>query len=323
MGSRGPLRANVLMEMSGTLAVGELRSNRTAAGRARWLALRQQSLGASDVACALDIPGAYTSSFALWWAKQADAPTEVNDELTEEQEWGLRLEDAIAAKFAELHPELEVFRPPRVIYRHPKYPWATCTPDRLAVRVDGTGGLIPIELKTDQNADRWGDTMPAHIEHQLPWQCGVFGVRSGYVAALVHKRYHEYQREYTDAHIDDLFDRGRAFWESLGGEPPEIDGHASTTAVLMRRHSDIEARDVVVPVELADEYAAALADEKTAEARTAAAKNRLRAAMGTARTAIDVSGRRVAVRGRYERAGYTVGPTVVDEIRQARGKGSR
>lgn len=319
---RGPTQAALLVQKSGTRAVGILRTNRTPAARRRWLIERQRSLGASDIACALDIPGAYTSSFALWWAKQPGAPFDVNEELTEEQEWGLRLEDAIAAKFAEGHPELYVFRPPFAMYRHPDHEWMTTTPDRLAVRCDGTGGIIPVELKTDQNADRWGDEMPPHIEHQLPWQCGVFGVRFGYVAALVHKRYHEYRREYTSTYLADLIDRGRQWWESLGGEPPEIGGHHSTTVALMRRHPEVEARSVIVRGDLIAEYTVALAMEREGKEAAARAKNRMRAAMGSAGLAVDVLGRKVATRSRHDRAGYTVAPTVVDEIRQAKGKGS-
>jgi putative phage-type endonuclease len=318
----GVRTATVLLGTAVITAVPVVRFNRTPKDRARWLKARQQSLGASDVAAAIGVPGAYTSPFALWWAKQPDAPAGDPD-MTEEQEWGLRLEAAIAGKFAEQHPELYVIKPPACMYRHPDEPWITASPDRLTID-HTTGALAPLELKTDQNPARWdAESFPDMYRVQLAWQCIVLGVFVGYLAALVGKRYREYRVEFTAEYLNDLLAAAETFWKSLDGEPPDIDAHDSTRAVLLRLNADVDADQVAfVGDDLADEYEQACDELAAVTARRETAVNRMLAAMGTAGRAITSTGREVASRRRYTRRAYTVAASQVDALWRTQQRGS-
>lgn len=297
-------------------ATGKLRSNRTPKARAAWLALRQTGIGASDVAAILGIEGAYSSPFALWWAKQPGAPLP-SGEMDEEQEWGLRLEDAIADKFVEGHPELYTLKPPAALYVNNGRPWQMCSPDRLTVRCDSPL-LAPLELKTDQNPKRWGDWPPECYRVQLLWQCAVFGVTVGYLAALIGKRYREYRIEFGQDELDEVVGIVDAWRVSLKGEPPDVDGHDATRAAVLRLYpnADLGLR-AVVPADVVAEYETADDEAKAAADRLAAAKNRMVLAMGSAGKAITEGGRVVCARRTYDHPGAVIKPYRVDAIWRA------
>jgi putative phage-type endonuclease len=285
--------------------------------RERWLTLRQSGLGASDWAAALGVEGAYSSPFALFWAKQPGAPLEMG-EMTEEQEWGLRIEDAIADKFAEDHPDLFVFRAPAHVWQHPELPWALCTPDRLTYDFE-TGVLAPLELKTDQNPQRWGDDPPECYWWQLLAQVAVFGGTVGYMAALIGKRYRSYRIEFTPEQIADGIERAGAFWSQVqSGVAPDVDGHDSTRVTLIRISPGlVPEAQTILPADLIESYESADDDVKAALARLDEAKNRVRAAMGSAGVATDVAGRKVASHLVFKVGETTRKAYVNDQIRRA------
>lgn len=297
--------------------IGLTKPEQIEARRQKWLELRQRSLGASDVPSLFGCDGAYSSEFALWWAKQDGAPIEFGD-MTEEQEWGLRFEDAIADKFADNHrTDLHVFKPTAHMWRHPDYEWVTCSPDRLTVDT-ATGRLRPLELKTDQNPDRWGDDPVEAYDVQLMWQCAVFGVNDGYLAAVINKRYREYARHYDQEEIDTAIGRAEVFWLSLKGDPPEVDGHDATRQTLARLMPGVEkGMKIVIGSELVAEYETASDGYRDAKAAKKLAENRLRQAMGMGHIAIDEQGRKVADRRVFKHPGSTVAPHMVDGIWRA------
>jgi predicted phage-related endonuclease len=268
-----------------------------------WRAMRQRSIGASEVASVLGVAGAYSSPFAMWWAKQPDAPLPA-DRRTEAQEWGHRFESVIADKFGENHPDLYVFRPPDALYRHPELSWLTCTPDRLTVD-PATGVLAPLEVKTDEVAGRWGDTPPEPHELQVLAQCAVFGVRVGWLAAVVAKRYREYRLEFTDARMCEVLGGCAAFWLSLSGSPPEVDGHEATRERLAA-YPVTAGTVATVPTLLAEDFRDAFAVYAAAKDRRERLKNRMRAAMGDAQWAEDPMGRRVATRSVFDHPGSVI-----------------
>jgi putative phage-type endonuclease len=309
-----------------TVAIPLLPPVRSKRDRARWLAERHRYICASDVAAILGVPGAYKSAFALWWQKTQGW---ASDEQAEEQEWGHRLEDAVARKFAENHPELKVRKPPASLWASDKHDWMACTPDRLATHAGYLSDLRPVELKTDQNQRRWGEEPPDLYRVQLLWQCAVLqglpyldgdtwcgGPYRGHLAALVGKRYHEYDLEFAPGEIADTIDAVRPFHESLlAGVPPEVDGHASTTEALELLYADYDPDEVaVVDAALAVRYVERRTRAAVAKAELREVENELRAAMGRAGTAIAPSGRTIARRSVFKRMGYSVAPAEVDRL---------
>jgi len=282
--------------------------------RAGWLTLRQRGIGASDIATVLKLPGAYSSPFALWWAKKLGW----RSEQTEEMEWGHRLEGAVAAKFQDEHPDLDVTVPGSSLWRHPDIPWALCTPDRFVS--DGYTEW-PLELKTDQNAKRWGDEPPAIYRAQLMWQCFVFGVDRGWLAVLVGKTYHEYALTFTQVEMERAAGEAALFMASLDkGEPPWIDESEATTVALAALHSDIIDKSVSLDPNLIRELRVSYDNMKAAKEALRYAENLILDALGDAAEGHDHEGRRVVKRVRFPRAGYTVPPTVVTQLRKYLGE---
>jgi predicted phage-related endonuclease len=309
-----------------TAAIPLLPPLRSRRSRERWLDARRQYVCASDIAAILDVPGAYRSAFAVWWGKKAGWST---DQLSEEAEWGLRLEPAMARRFAEAHPELRVIRPPASLWRHPDHTFAACTPDRFALTSRPANAapawdLRPVELKSDQNGRRWGEQPPEVYRVQLAWQALVLGVRAGYLAVLVGRRYREYFLEFGQAELEAMLDPAREFHESLRrGDPPDVDGHPSTTEALETVYADFDPDyRTVVDADLADRYERAYTEAAAAKALLRATENELRAAMGMAGQAMTPTGRLIARRLRYKRAGYSVAPGEVDQLRHEAARGA-
>jgi putative phage-type endonuclease len=293
---------------------------RGALQRRRWLALRQEGIGSSDIATILGCEGAHSSRFALWWQKQPGASL-VDLEPTEAMEWGARLEQAIADKFAELHPSLVVARPPAHMYAHPEIDWARATPDRVAVDRVEPGIIFPVEVKTDANPHRWEAGPPDMFRVQLAWQCIVLGVRRGFLAALItpSKHYIEFDITFERSELDDILLDAGEFIASLSGFPPEIDGHRETRAELMRQSSSVDkSLSVALAMPLVDEYETACILRDHAAERHAAASNKVRAAMGSAGRATDPQGRMVAHHLVYKVAESVHPAHEVDTIRRAK-----
>ena len=139
-----------------------------------WLQARKQFLGASEVACVLGL-SKWSTPLGIYNDK---LNPNISDDMTEWQEWGHRLEDAIAQWVADTQ-KLTVMQSPGLL-QSVKYPWLGATPDRI------TDNGEPIELKTSDRfmADMWADGVPDNYRIQVLVQMIVLGARRGYLAVL-------------------------------------------------------------------------------------------------------------------------------------------
>lgn len=310
----------------GDTKVQEVPAVRVACGTEQeWLDARLSGVGASEVGIILGV-SSWSSPYALWWRKKLDwrIPR------TEAQRWGHLVEDPIADLFAEDHPELLVVRPnghPYSLWCHPKIPWMTCTPDRLAVDADGR--VSPVEIKSDEGGKGWGepgtDEVPAHHRLQLAWQACIFGADGGWVVRRRGSgkgRTAAYWVPFDRDGFADVIAQCRTFLESIqSGDAPEPDGSKSTTEALKEINPAIDEGEFAeVPREIAEAWIAARIVKGEALAEDALATNRMRQAMGRAEYATFLSERGdlqivVAKRRIGKRAGYAVGPAQTDELR--------
>lgn len=168
-----------------------------------WLRLRKTLLGASEVACVLGL-SRYKSRLAIYIDKLSDS---VEDNQSEWQEWGHRLEDAIAAWVSDTQG-LSV-RPSPGLIRSNEFPWLGATPDRLTR--DGS----PLELKTSDRfmKDDWADGPPPAYVIQVMVQMICLGKRKGYIAVLHGGNHPEFFTiEWDDAVVDQIIRLTRKFW---------------------------------------------------------------------------------------------------------------
>lgn len=290
------------------------------APREAWLAARLPGITASEIAAVLGI-SPFESPFSLYWRKQgelADIPD--NDTLS----LGRHLEPWIADRYEADHPEVTLTL--SGLYASAERPWQLCTPDREVWPTEGgtytnvydrtmpwaqADGQPPTRLwegKTSATYDGWGDAgtddIPAYYRAQTLWQSDVFGrVPVDLSCLFLHtKQVRHYRIEWQEADVLFMREQAQTFRRRVAaGMVPPIDGHRATTAALKAIHPDIDAdAEVELPDTLASSYRQIKAMKKRMEAREDLIENRVRAALGRAKTANDADGKKVASRSVFD-----------------------
>jgi predicted phage-related endonuclease len=312
---------------------------------AAWLDARRQGIGASEIGSVAGVPGAFSSPFALWWAKRLGWETEQSFAM----KVGHKLEPIIGELFAEEYPGVTLIRPSWRLYRHPVHTWMLASPDFLAVEgcgvcmgtglngnptgvlgavscdnCHGEGGWVePVECKSDAGRDWKGDPPPKHLM-QLWQQMLVFGAARGHLVRLNNKKLSAYLVDPDTSGTETILTAGAWFAQCLGsGTPPAVDGHSATEEALQRLYppgdypdSDPHAQRQL-PGELIGEFMAAHEAKARALARFDAARNAVRAAMTDARYGVGPDGARVVEHRKYKRSEFVMPSCEVDEIRKA------
>jgi putative phage-type endonuclease len=277
--------------------------------RDAWLAARRLGIGASEIAAVLGI-SPWESPFSLYWRKVEGWEVEE----TAQMEWGTRLEPAIAAAYADRHPDDLVIL--GVLVEGPE-PWMLATPDRLiavptpeelrCMRYPDDVEVPPtvvgvLELKTAHSAhDGWGESgtaeIPVHYRAQVQWQMLVCDVEWAVVAVLIGgSDYREYPVLRDERDLRVMVEAGRRFMARIeAGDPPTLDDHEATLSTLVRLHPDMDDDTVEVDEAAAAGYLRAVRTRKLAERLEDRYAARLRDQMGRARWAT-AGGRKVATR---------------------------
>src|SRR5690606_36623225 len=137
------------------------------------------------------------------------------------------------------------------------------------------------------------------------WQLDVMDLDQCWLAAYSRHsmRVFEIRRDAEGADADLELMRKLAHEYLTSEEPPPLDAHPATVAGLAAPHPSLEDREEWVPPDIAGAYRRARAELAAAEARAKQADAELRAAMGSARYAVDPQGVPVASRSVYTRRG--------------------
>lgn len=202
---------------------------------------------------------------------------------SEEAEWGLRDENAIAQKFCEVTGMTVQDPGDHTIFRSVEYPFLFCTPDRTMLPM----GVLEIKETFGENGKQWHDDVPRNHKVQLQQTMHILGVPIGYFAARINWfgvefRYHpmrRYEKFWAWA-----LPRLKAFWESIQrGEMPDIDGSLATARALALRYDKPEPTPVELPDDLESlgaEYDRLTEAESAAKKQKELVKNKVRAALG-------------------------------------------
>lgn len=255
----------------------------TYSSRADWLHARKSGIGASEWAAVLGYDG-MKSSYTI--ATDKLTPAIDNSPPSEEAEWGLRDEAAIAQKFCE-ETGLTVTDPGNwTIFRSVERPWLFCTPDRLMLPMSA----LEIKETFGESGAQWTNGVPRKHRVQLQATIWILDVPMGYFAARINTgfgvtfRYHPMQR--ADKFIDWALPKLDAFWAAVQrGDMPDVDGSLATSRALSLRYDSPVDRNP--PVDLPDdleplgkEYDGIVAAESKAKADKELIKNRVKAALG-------------------------------------------
>ncbi|MGW1246972.1 YqaJ viral recombinase family nuclease [Streptomyces sp. NPDC002535] len=261
-------------------------------GSPEWHAARATGIGGSEIAAVVGL-SPHESRFSLWHRKQGlIGPVEE----TEVMYWGKVHEPGVAARFAELHPELLVA--PSPTYAAAGRSWQIANPDR---KLYGDGPVELLEIKTARDDEGWGeegtDQIPVYYRCQCLWYLDVLGAHRCHVAVLIAgSEYREYLVEYDADEAALLRDAGVRFMHDLEhGVRPDIDGHSATYQTVRSLPEGLDDVNVDILPALRDRFHTAQDAFWLADDELTACKGELLDAIGTGRRAV-VGRERVATR---------------------------
>lgn len=252
-----------------------------------WLAERLNSVGASEAAAAVGVCP-YTTPVELWQRKTARAPAV---EENEAMRWGKALEPLIQAEYERRTGR--VVELSQVFYRHPIYPYMSCT-------LDGLCGDRILEIKTASAWSRdWGDEdgdqIPDPYLIQVHQQMAVTGARLADVAVLIGgQKFRVYTVERNDDLCNRIEDMVSRFWECVVRDnPPDWGRMTPGTLLTLNPGCDGEIaldNQTAMAVEVYESISKRIKDD---EERREVFKVEILKAMGGARTGLLGDGRLV------------------------------
>lgn len=250
--------------------------------------MRKTGIGGSDMAAVCGLHP-YKSAMDVYLEK-VGVTEEPDLSDNEAVEWGNRLEEAIAEKYAQKH-RVRLLTHDTV--RHPKHQWLLATPDRLVFN-GGTAAQKGYEGKTAgiRSAHRWGNdaeenTMPDEYRIQCHTYMEVFDLPWDLAVLIGGQEYREYALEPDKALQTRLIEMGEQFWTEHVEKhvPPAPDASEQTAKALVKLYPKDVGEYIPGGAE-AEEWAVKLRDARNAIAQIdkdkTEAENNLKAIIGEA-----------------------------------------
>jgi putative phage-type endonuclease len=260
--------------------------------RDAWLEARSLALGASESSTIMGL-NPYESQFTLFQRRKGRVPPVADNE---PMEWGRRLEEVIAEKFADATGRKVMVGRSQLcdpadplggwMLQSLAYPWLSATPDRdQRDPAWDEDGILEIKTASAYALEEWRDEPPLHYQCQLQHQLLVTGRRHGTLAALIGGQtflWKDIPRH--ERFIASLVRTTRIFWKRLQtDDAPVPDDSPSTSATLLamlEKGEAIQLPDIVLDWHLA--ALQAVEDEKAAKERKEEYRRKILAVMGTA-----------------------------------------
>ena len=283
--------------------------------REEWLATRAQltseglpQVGASMVASILGVEGAFGSCRTAWKELRGEGARVVESEAMEAGSW---YEQRCAERFSQ-KSGIETVEPnPLTIYASREFPFATASPDRLAVAGDKVTGWVESKWVGAHRAEEW-TSPPAKYEAQVRWQLLVSHLPVGYlVAEIGGQRMVWFEIERDEYWEEYALNEVRSFLELVvSGREPEADDSEATKRALAAEFADATPE----PLEGGCRLAQAVAElmdaqdiERSTKARLTQAENAVQLLLREHEVGT-VDGTQVVTWKTQRRAGYTVEP---------------
>lgn len=183
-----------------------------------WHAHRQRSIGASEVASILGVPGAYQTPLQVWAGKRGITIDEKEDEARDDWlHFGQVMEPVIAAEF-EKRAKFIVL-PEERQFISVAYPFLGCSLDRWFMDPEAKKrGGDPLDLKNTSifMRDEWEGMVPLRYNVQVQAQMAVTGREQGGLAVLIGgNRFKWALIERNQRFIDLMLEKLEKFWEMV------------------------------------------------------------------------------------------------------------
>lgn len=204
----------------------------------QWVEARKNGIGGSDVASIMGL-NKYSSPLSVWLIKTGREPS---PDLSDNQavEWGNRLEDVVADKFADEHPELQVRRRNATMVSI-KRPWAFANIDRWVTDGKGNVGILEVKTVGMRRAADWDNGVPLYYLTQVMHYMSVTGYQYAWVAVLIGgQEFREYYIERDEQDIQAINDAVDTFWRDFveTDTAPALIGNDPEANALLSQHSD-------------------------------------------------------------------------------------
>lgn len=246
-----------------------------------WHEARKGGITGSDISSIIGV-NPWKSAYALW-AKKTDL---IADDFADNEAmyWGRAAERIILNRFAEEHPDYEIYYNVGT-WCHPEFDFFLANPDAVYRKPDGSFGIL--EIKTAQFEDSFdltNNVIPKHYLAQVLWYAGILGAPEYTLAALFHgNRYHEFPGVVNDFELDVYFSAADSFKKLIDEvRAPDFDGAKSTYEVVRKQHPLIDDSEVELG-QLGLDYLEALEVFELAEAKVTELKTRILDVMGSAK----------------------------------------
>ena len=257
------------------------------ATRDDWLIGRKFGIGASESACILGL-SKWGTPLSIFLDKRSEFFPE--DDQSEYQEWGHRLEGPIGLKFEEATGRTVFLSDPTKpdIFFPDDYPFIFATPDGFQSDGVRERGVLEIKNVSVNAFDEWDDGIPLFYQIQLQHQMLCTNTQWGSMAALFGGNHFEcadvlrHERFIQSVLIPQLVE----FWTQIEeGIVPEADGHARTGTLLSRFYKEVADEIVELEgdfVQLDHRLEDVTAELKKAENEKATIQNKIKMALGNA-----------------------------------------
>ena len=204
----------------------------------QWVEARKNGIGGSDVASIMGL-NKYSSPLNVWLVKTG---RKESPDLSDNQavEWGNRLEDVVADKFADEHPELQVRRRNATMVSI-KRPWAFANIDRWVTDGKGNVGILEVKTVGMRRAADWDNGVPLYYLTQVMHYMSVTGYKYAWVAVLIGgQEFREYYIERDEQDIQAINDAVDTFWRDFveTDTAPALIGNDPEASALLSQHSD-------------------------------------------------------------------------------------
>ena len=204
----------------------------------QWVEARKNGIGGSDVASIMGL-NKYSSPLNVWLVKTG---REESPDLSDNQavEWGNRLEDVVADKFADEHPELQVRRRNATMVSI-KRPWAFANIDRWVTDGKGNVGILEVKTVGMRRAADWDNGVPLYYLTQVMHYMSVTGYQYAWVAVLIGgQEFREYYIERDEEDIKAINDAVDTFWRDFveTDTAPALIGNDPEADAILHQHED-------------------------------------------------------------------------------------
>ena len=289
--------------------------------RETWLEARKRGIGGSEAAAVLGI-SPWVSPLTLYLRKLNMMPEQ---DSSERMQWGLDLEDAVAAYY-ERETGRKLYSPkPYTIFESQEYPFMQCTIDRLVEQFDDRGpGVVQIKTAGPGQLADWQEEIPLYYQVQLQHEMSVMGYRWGSFAVF----FGDYKGLVVDLNRNDRFveiliEKEREFWERIKNQdPPPVDHSESSKAALHYQYGQDSGESTPLPGDALHwdrDLMAAKAAKRDADKEIRELENKIKGEMGFNTYGVLPDGTSYTWKS-HEREGYWVDATTVRILRRKAAK---